>query len=164
MILPHITVRLINEKDYISVTDIISENMRIVNSKSYPDSVIDFMCDYYGIENFEERASEFKELFVVEKSDNSEEIIGVGGWKSIPNEQDLGYVSCMFIKISYHSKGVGKLLLTEIEKTAKSNNISRLTLNSSINAENFYQKMGYNSESREELEGFGEGVNMVKKI
>jgi N-acetylglutamate synthase-like GNAT family acetyltransferase len=43
------------------------------------------------------------------------------------------------------ARGIGKLLMAEIERTARDRDISALTVPSSITAEAFYAKIGFNA-------------------
>ena len=142
------TIRLIQGKDIEKTVEIIHQNLRKINSKVYPPDVIDFMCAYYNLEDFNKTINEFNDLFVAETDNREEdksnikEIIGVGGWQINPDDPKEGVVRCMFVEPDLHSKGIGLKLLKVIENQAKVH-VSKLTLESSLNAVKFYEKLGY---------------------
>jgi putative acetyltransferase len=57
-------------------------------------------------------------------------------------------------------KGVGSALVREIERIARENGLSRLNLDSSVNAEKFYASLGYEVVTRGERV-LGSGVRMA---
>lgn len=145
----HFNIRIIQEKDIEKTVEIIQQNLLKVNSNVYPPDVIDFMCKYYNLEDFREKINDFNDLFVAESENGLDEkshikqIIGVGGWQinesSDPKE---GVVKCMFVEPELHGKGIGLKLLEVIENRVKGL-ISKLTLEASLNAVKFYEKLGY---------------------
>lgn len=141
-------IRIIQVKDIEKTVEIIQQNLLKINSGVYPPEVIDFMCKYYNLEDFGEKINEFNDLFVAETEIGSEDkrnnkqIIGVGGWQINPDDPKEGIVRCMFVEPELHGKGIGLKLLNVIENHAKGH-ITKLTLESSLNAVKFYEKLGY---------------------
>ncbi|MHA1729338.1 MAG: GNAT family N-acetyltransferase [Promethearchaeota archaeon] len=157
-----------DKKDVDQVVGIIQDNLHTVNSKVYSDDIIGFMCEYYGKANFSDRLKEFTELFVAvmkwaEKDDIPSKIIGVGGYQiNLGNPKEKGIIRCMFIKPMLHGNGIGKKILKIIEKNARINDVSKLTLNASLNAVEFYKKSGYSAVETQDNGKFGKVVLMEK--
>lgn len=160
-------IRIIQINDIEKTVEIIQENLLKVNSGVYPPEVIDFMCKYYNLEDFSEKISEFNDLFVAESengvSDKSKikQIIGVGGWQINPDDTKEGIVRCMFVEPELHGRGIGLKLLNVIENHAKGH-ITKLTLESSLNAVKFYEKLGYTAIETKDHGKFGY-VELMKK-
>jgi GNAT superfamily N-acetyltransferase len=162
-------IRIIEEKDIEKTVEIIQQNLLKVNSKVYPPDVIDFMCQYYNLEDFNEKINEFNDLFVAEADNRAEEksnikkVIGVGGWQINPDDPKEGVVRCMFVEPDLHGKGIGLKLLKVIENHAK-DHITKLTLESSLNAVKFYKKLGYTATETKDHGKFGYVELMLKEF
>lgn len=165
----HFNIRIIQEKDIEKTVEIIQQNLLKVNSNVYPPDVIDFMCKYYNLEDFKEKINEFNDLFVaeavngLEDKSNIKEIIGVGGWQINPDDPKEGVVRCMFVEPDLHGKGIGLKLLSVIENHAKIH-ITKLTLESSLNAVKFYEKLGYTAIETKDHGKFGYVEIMLKEF
>ncbi len=162
-------IRIIEEKDIEKTVEIIQKNLLKVNSKVYPPEVIDFMCAYYNLEDFKRKINDFNDLFVVESvygpgdKNNIKQIIGVGGWQINPEDSKEGVVRCMFVEPKLHGKGIGLRLLEVIENRVKGH-ISKLTLESSLNAVTFYEKLGYTAIGTKDHGKFGYVELMEKDL
>ena len=162
-------IRIIQINDIEKTVEIIQENLLKVNSSLYPPEVIDFMCKYYNLEDFSEKISEFTDLFVAESENgigdksNTKQIIGVGGWQINSDDPKEGIVRCMFVEPELHGRGVGLELLTVIENHAKAH-ITKLTLESSLNAVKFYEKSGYSAIETKDHGQFGYVELMEKEL
>jgi GNAT superfamily N-acetyltransferase len=56
---------------------------------------------------------------------------------------DGSVVRTVFVSPDFQARGVGKLLMTEIERTARARCIARLAVPSSVTAEAFYARLGF---------------------
>ncbi|MEK9280148.1 MULTISPECIES: GNAT family N-acetyltransferase [unclassified Bradyrhizobium] len=56
---------------------------------------------------------------------------------------DGSVVRTVFVAPDVHAQGIGRLLMAEIERTARERNISSLTVPSSVTAEPFYARLGF---------------------
>ena len=56
---------------------------------------------------------------------------------------DGSVVRTVFVAPDVQARGIGKLLLAEIERTARERNIPSLTVPSSVTAEAFYARLGF---------------------
>jgi GNAT superfamily N-acetyltransferase len=51
----------------------------------------------------------------------------------------------MFVAPDIQARGIGTLLMAEIERTARERNIRLLTVTASVTAETFYARLGFNA-------------------
>ncbi|WP_256805539.1 GNAT family N-acetyltransferase [Bradyrhizobium sp. Bra64] len=58
---------------------------------------------------------------------------------------DGSVVRTVFVAPEVQARGIGKLLMAEIERTARERNIPSLTVPSSVTAETFYAGLGFSS-------------------
>lgn len=58
---------------------------------------------------------------------------------------DGSVVRTVFVAPDVQARGIGKLLMAEIEHTARTRNIVSLTVPSSVTAEAFYARLGFNA-------------------
>jgi GNAT superfamily N-acetyltransferase len=58
---------------------------------------------------------------------------------------DGSVVRTVFVAPDVQAQGVGKLLMAQIERTARERNIPALTVPSSVTAETFYARLGFNA-------------------
>ena len=49
----------------------------------------------------------------------------------------------MFVEVQEHGKGIGRMLINHVEAYARTLKISKLMVNSSVTARDFYIKCGY---------------------
>jgi ribosomal protein S18 acetylase RimI-like enzyme len=88
-------------------------------------------------------------LIIVENEDNKVVACGYGEIKDSPKfmkETKFGYIGFMFVLEEFRSQGIGKLILDEIFKWFKENNIKEITLkvySENINAIKRYEKYGF---------------------
>ena len=123
------------------------------NSKFYPISVIEYMCNEFS-PNFLIELSKEREFFVA--IENSKII----GTITIIND----YIGTVFVTPEYHCKGIGTKLMETIENLAKERKIEKLRLQSSINAVNFYEKLGYKKGEQSQSEEYGIIYEMSKAL
>jgi N-acetylglutamate synthase-like GNAT family acetyltransferase len=81
-----------------------------------------------------------RDAFHVMAYDNSK-IIGVGRLQL--NSNDEAQIRYMAVEENYRGKGIGSLILKELEKKAKLLGAKYIILNSRINAIKFYEKNSY---------------------
>ncbi|MFX1443385.1 MAG: GNAT family N-acetyltransferase [Promethearchaeota archaeon] len=146
-----IKIRKFKDEDAIEASYLIRKALSEVNSKYYPKSVIDYMCNEFSPE-FLIGLSKEREFFVA--FENSKII----GTITILND----YIGTVFVNPEYHSMGIGNKLMEIIENLAKERKIEKLRLNSSINAVNFYEKLGYKKGEQSQSEEYGITYEMSK--
>jgi putative acetyltransferase len=83
------------------------------------------------------------ETMVVIVGDMNARIAGFG--MIVPGDEELRAV---YVEPSFGRQGVGTAILQRLEEAARTRDVARLNLSSSINAEAFYAKHGYESIER----------------
>ena len=148
-----IEIRKFKDKDALEVSDLIRKTLSEENSKFYPQSVIKFMDSEFTPKFLVELSKEREFFVAIEKSN----IIG-----SITLIKD--YIGTVFVNPDYHCKGIGTKLMETIENLAKVRKIEKLRLNSSINAVDFYEKLGYKKGEQSQNEEYGVTYEMKKTL
>lgn len=148
-----ILIRPFEENDTIKVSHIIRDNLIKVNSKDYPETVINYMTKLYTPKYVISQTSD-RQMYVA--SDDN----GVVGTVSI--KRDTIYT--LFVEVTYHGCSIGRELLEFIENIARGNDLKSVQLPASITAYNFYKKYGYKPVKEIESEEFGKACIMKKEL
>jgi GNAT superfamily N-acetyltransferase len=125
-----IRLALVDDADEISA--VILRALRETNAKDYTDEVI---------ERVERSFSPSAVLQLIGKRTVFVATVGsrVVGTASL----DGSVVRTVFVAPDAQTQGIGKLLMAEVERTARQQNIPSLTVPSSITAEPFYARLGF---------------------
>ncbi len=73
--------------------------------------------------------------------DEEEKVVGVARLQT--NEPGIGQVRCVAVSTTAQGKGVGKKLMSHLEKIAEQQGITEIILEARENAVPFYQSIGY---------------------
>ena len=134
-------------------SDLIRKTLSEENSKFYTKSVIEYMCN------------EFSPKFLIELSKEREFFVAIENSKIIGTIAIIDdYISTVFVNPDYHCKGIGTKLMETIENIAKERKIEKLRLQSSINAVDFYEKLGYSKREKSQSEEYGVTYEMSKAL
>ena len=63
---------------------------------------------------------------------------------------DTKEVGAIFVHPDYQRKGIGLAILKKLEEVARSNSLDELHIESTLNAEQFYRTVGFESEGRQQ--------------
>ena len=128
------TIRLARDGDADDISGVILRALRETNAKDYTDEIIERVERSFSPDAVRELIGK-RTVFVA--------ILGgrVVGTASL----DGSVVRTVFVAPGVQARGIGKLLMAEIERTARDRDISALTVPSSITAEAFYAKLGFNA-------------------
>ena len=137
----------------IIIDELKTEEIEIYSNEIYANMINNVFDEFVGKDYSEEGKKSFKnfveENSVFERLKNScnkayvakynDEIIGI---LEIKNNN---HISLFFVKKEYHKKGVGKKLFEYFINKIKQENIgiNKITVNSSICAENIYSRFGF---------------------
>ena len=124
------------------MSEIIITNMYEINIKDHGKEVIDRISKHFTEEEIKKNFPNRTKCFVALEKDK------VVGTASITNfrgdETGRKYIILtVFVKIENHRQGIGKMLIQEIERYAKSIGAKELIIPSSIYGCEFYRKLGY---------------------
>jgi GNAT superfamily N-acetyltransferase len=128
------TIRLAHDDDAADISAVILRALRETNARDYTDEII---------ERVELSFSPGAVRDLIGKRTVFVATIGsrVVGTASL----DGSVVRTVFVAPDVHARGIGKLLMAEIERTARERNIPLLTVPSSVTAETFYAGLGFNA-------------------
>jgi GNAT superfamily N-acetyltransferase len=128
-----VELRRLERKFYKQALECILRSVEISNSPDYPPAIIDYQLHtHYTMDwLFEKTQSNY---FVVALIDN--EVVGTGSL-------DGNEVKAVFVDPGHQQRGIGRTIMEELERYAKSQDIREIILNSSITAFGFYKKLDY---------------------
>ncbi len=146
-------IREFTNDDRHQISSIIRDNLIHVNSKDYSEKIINNMHSIFTPE-YIVSLSEKRRVFVAV----SEDIIV--GTASI----DKDTIYTVFVDKDHHNLSIGRTLISFIERFALDSGITLLKLPSSITAQRFYEKLGYQEFDVVESDEFGRDIIMMKRI
>jgi GNAT superfamily N-acetyltransferase len=120
------TIRPALEDDAAHISAVIVRALRETNAKDYPNEVIERIVRGFSPDAVRQLIGQ-RTVFVA----------------TIRSRLDGSVVRTVFVAPHVQARGIGKLLMAEIERTARERNIPSLTLSSSITAETFYAGLGF---------------------
>lgn len=130
-----------------SISQIVTQNLLEVNSKDYGMEYAQKTAQEFTPSEIKRNFSQRTKVFVAMENDV---VVGTAGLdKSWYNDDGEYYILTVFVDINHHKKGIGRLLIEEVEKYAKQINAKRLVIPASINGCEFYHKLGYEYENNE---------------
>ena len=111
----------------------ILRSVEISNSPDYPPAIIDYQLHtHYTMDWLSEKMQ--SSYFVVALMDNK--VVGTGSL-------DGNEVTTVFVDPDQQQSGIGRTIMGELERHAKSQGLGEIILNSSITAFGFYKKLAY---------------------
>ena len=126
------TIRPAREDDADEMSAVILRALRETNAKDYTVEII---------ERVERSFSPSAVLQLIGK--RTVFVASVGSRVLGTASLDGSVVRTVFVAPSAQAQGIGKLLMAEIERTARERNIPSLTVPSSVTAESFYARLGF---------------------
>jgi len=126
-------IRLAQDKDYAAIARLHKATIRHINSRDYPEDIIEVWSGRTNAKRF--RSSAFK----------------VKRWVAIEGEKVIGFcdhdfkcdLGGLYIHKDFQGKGVGGKLMKKAEASMKKLGCKIITIMSTITAKSFYQKMGF---------------------
>ncbi|WP_409190976.1 GNAT family N-acetyltransferase [Bradyrhizobium sp. RDM4] len=128
------TIRLALDDDAAEISAVILRALRETNAKDYTNEIIETVERSFS-------PTEVRELIrkrTVFVASIGSRVVGTAGL-------DGSVVRTVFVAPDVQGRGVGKLLMAEIERTARERNIASLTVPSSVTAETFYARLGFHA-------------------
>ncbi len=132
-------IRKFCKNDAQSWCSVKTENFIKINSKNYPSEVIELLLKNSSPKKVINE-SETRLMLVFEEEGR---VVGTTALRS------TGEITNLFVIPEMHGRGIGKSLLTAAEKKARQKGLPKVFLYSSVFAEEFYKKMGYEMVSEE---------------
>ena len=126
------TIRPAHDDDAADISAVILRALRETNAKDYTDEIIGRVERSFSPTAVRELIGK-RAAFVATIAGR---IVGTASL-------DGSVVRTVFVAPDVQARGIGKLLMAEIERTARERNISALTVPSSVTAETFYARLGF---------------------
>jgi len=128
------TIRSALENDADEISAVILRALRETNAKDYTDDIIARVERSFSPDAVRELIGK-RTVFVATMGNR------VVGTASL----DGSVVRTVFVAPDVQARGIGKLLMAEIERTARGRSFPALTVPSSVTAEAFYARLGFNA-------------------
>ena len=151
-------IRLINEKDYRNVSDMIGR--AIENSdfaKFYPQCSIDYLKEILNEQGVKERA-EANNFYVIETDG---EIVACGAIGLHCGDKTECCLHNIFVDSRFQGRGLGRKIIEVLENDKHFVEADRVEVAASISAVPFYRKMGYKHKNGELL--YDDGRILMEK-
>ena len=126
------TIRPALEDDAAHISAVIMRALRETNAKDYSNDVIERIVRGFSPDAVRRLIGE-RTVFVATMRGS---IVGTASL-------DGNMVRTVFVAPDVQTRGIGKLLMAEIERTARARNVASLTVPSSLTAETFYARLGF---------------------
>lgn len=149
-------IRKFREEDATKVCYLVRRNIKEILPDYYSKEVCDYLYDCFSLKKFLKRTKN-RNIFVAVKR---KKIIGV-------IELDEAQIRSFYVNPDYQNKGIGKILYNKIEEIANSKKIKKLFVKSSLNAQGFYEKLGFKKIKKTVFERDGikiEDIDMEKNL
>jgi len=147
-----LTIRTASEADAAALSEIIRRALREVNARDYEPAIIEAIAANFSRDKLLE-AIRSRPVFVAALDG---EIVGTGSLEGTT-------VRSMFVRPDHERRGIGAALMRKIEALAIARRIERLVLQSSITAEGFYRRHGFEA-VRDHLHGRERTIVMEKTL
>jgi len=126
------TIRPALDDDAADISAVILRALRETNAKDYTDEIIARV----------ERS--FSPTAVLQLIGQRTVLVAIVGGRLVGTASlDGSVVRTVFVAPDVQAQGIGKLLMAEIERTARERNVPLLTVPSSVTAESFYARLGF---------------------
>ncbi|MCA1427253.1 MULTISPECIES: GNAT family N-acetyltransferase [Bradyrhizobium] len=128
------SIRPALDDDAAAISAVILRALRETNAKDYTAEIIARIEPSFGPDAVRRLIGQ-RTVFVAT----------IGGRLVGTASLDGSVVRTVFVAPDVQARGIGKLLMAEIERTARERNIPSLTVPSSVTAETFYARLGFNA-------------------
>lgn len=145
-------IRKAQQDDASAISEVIISAIKQTNAKDYPPEFIAALPEHFSPAQVASRLAT-RDTYVTLDAD------GVIATASL----DSATVRSVFVLPQYQGRGVGVALMKQIEALALQRSIGNLSVPSSITAEGFYKRLGYQT-VREVYEGAEKIIVMTKSL
>lgn len=134
-------IRRFRESELAEVCELVRETINTSYAAVYPPRVVDFFHQYH------ERA------VVLSDAASGHTIVVHSGGKLVATGTRAGTtVRRVFVRGAWQRRGIGQMMMAELEAAALAEGIARLDLSASLPAKEFYLRLGYEIVSEEDYE------------
>ena len=136
-----LAVRRFRETDLDEVSELVRETIDTSYAAVYPPRVVDFFHQYHERE------------VVISDAASGHTIVVHSGGKLVATGTRAGTtVRRVFVRAAWQRRGIGQMMMAELEAAALAAGIERLDLSASLPAKDFYLRLGYEIVSEEDYE------------
>ena len=136
-----LAVRRFRETDLDEVSELVRETIDTSYAAVYPPRVVDFFHQYHERE------------VVISDAASGHTIVVHSGGKLVATGTRAGTtVRRVFVRAAWQRRGIGQMMMAELEAAALAAGIERLDLSASLPAKEFYLRLGYEIVSEEDYE------------
>lgn len=144
-------IRKASAKDLPICSKLICQVIGEIEAKHYSAEVVRGWQDYNSPSNLEKEAAS-TEYIVYEENDT---ILGVGAIAG-------AHIKRVYVLPCHQGRGIGRLLMGRLEEIAKGNGFRDCELYSTVNALDFYKRLGYQEQGPVTLEKNGISVTFTR--
>mgnify|MGYP001668327436 CR=1 FL=1 len=156
-----LSIRRFKKEDAKVVSDLIVKTLLITNAVDYGREYMQEYCENMTVEKVLECDRDTHFYVAVEDG----KIVGCAGIGLNTQNTEVSELHKLFIDPEYQGRGIGKNILSVLEKDEYALNSKKITGTSSITAVDFYEKMGYGyKEGTKTLDEVGLCYNIVKYV
>jgi GNAT superfamily N-acetyltransferase len=123
---------IFNEKDIDELYNFIVDTITVSYIGYYPEEAINHFIEYSNTKDIIEDAQNNYVIVIKDKN----KIVATGTLR-------YTHIKRVFVSSNYQGKGFGKLIMSELEKKARENNLKLVELHSSLFAKQFYDSLNY---------------------
>jgi GNAT superfamily N-acetyltransferase len=127
-------IRPFNRTDLHTLHRMICETIDASYSGVYPPRAVDFFKEHHSEKKITERSAIGEILVLISKQDGS--ILATG---SLVDAEIFG----VFVHPDHHRQGHGKAIMAELERKARAEGLSEVSLSISLPSRKFYECLGY---------------------
>ena len=125
-------IRAVTHEDVPALSRLIERSIRLINAKEHSAESVELVCALFTEERLH-RDLNRRDMFILENHELPIGTISLGD----------GKLHSLFVEPEQAGKGYGSQLVCYIEYFARSRNLRKLSLNSSLTAVPFYEKLSY---------------------
>lgn len=146
-------IRPMRRQDIPAVSALIQNTVLVSNSADYDLEVIRALLENFSQRGLRSLAGR-RRLFVCDSGGRLRGVIGLEG-EAVCN---------LFVAPDEQGRGIGQELLEQVEDLAREQGLARISLDSSLTAVGFYERLGYRRTGEEGGGRFGRTIRMEKPL
>ncbi len=150
----NIKIRKFRVSDASKVSRLVRGTLKTVNAREYPKKTIQMFVKYFSAQNIK-KDSKTDSIYLAFAGSK---LVGCG---KVSRENWIGM---LFLKPRYIGKGIGALLLSQLEKAAKKHKTKAIHANSAPGALRFYIKHGFKKVKKIKKDTGGIAYVVKKKL
>ena len=136
-----LTIRRFQASDLDEVCELVRETIDTSYAAVYPPRVIEFFHQYHG-----------RNVVIADAASGHTIVVHSGGKLVATGTRAGTTIRRVFVRADRQRRGIGQMVMAELETAALEAGIERLDLSASLPAKEFYLRLGYEVVSEEDYE------------